>query len=135
MFTFEVKPNNMLRDVYDLGEICFPKVETSIEFLQKAYAKSSAFIITENNVLIGIISWEKAEDGLYINTLMVRPNYQRKGIGTNFINLVLEKAKEKNCSYVIVHTKKDTEFMDFYKKLGFNPYGEDEEDFFLVRYL
>lgn len=53
----------------------------------------------------------------YIQDLMVHPNYQNKGIGTELMKKMIEYLKEKHIYMVSVIFEK--ELKPFYEKLGF----------------
>lgn len=81
---------------------------------QKAGLVVSAWM---DNQLIGLI--EVLDDGelnAYIHYLLVRPEYQSKGIGTKLINIA--KEHYKNYLYLMVICEKE-ENVSFYKKMNF----------------
>ncbi|MGN7177194.1 GNAT family N-acetyltransferase [Cytobacillus sp. SAFR-174] len=100
-------------------------------FLVKRLRKSDAFIpelslvaLTQSKEIVGhillskikISDGEKAGDSLALAPLSVRPGYQGKGIGSQLIRTVLNKAKEIGYHSVIVLGHKN-----YYPKFGFKP--------------
>ena len=53
----------------------------------------------------------------HIEDVVVRKDYERRGIGINLITSVLERAKEKNCYKTILDCKDDVK--QFYERIGF----------------
>lgn len=84
----------------------------------------------DNEKLVGLIN--SLSDGVmtvYFHYLLVRPEYQSLGIGTELIKLMLDKYKDFARKVVIAY---DSE-VEFYKKCGFEV-GEDKSPMF-VTYL
>ena len=46
-------------------------------------------------------------------------NYQKRGLGSTFMNLLFEKMNELNISYILLETKKSFDAYKFYLKNGF----------------
>ena len=53
----------------------------------------------------------------HIEDVVVRKDYERKGIGIKLVTSMLERAKEKNCYKTILDCKDDVK--QFYDKIGF----------------
>ena len=53
----------------------------------------------------------------HIEDVVVRKDYERKGIGIKLITSMLERAKEKNCYKTILDCKDDVK--QFYERIGF----------------
>jgi len=53
----------------------------------------------------------------HIEDVVVRKDYERKGIGIKLVTSMLERAKEKNCYKTILDCKDDVK--QFYEKIGF----------------
>jgi len=53
----------------------------------------------------------------HIEDVVVRKDYERKGIGIKLVTSMLEHAKEKNCYKTILDCKDDVK--QFYEKIGF----------------
>ena len=94
------------------------------QMLQKAYAGSLCTLAAyEDEKLIGII--RAVGDGysvLFIQDILVYPEYRRKGIGTALINALLDRYGHV---YQIELASDNTEnTISFYKSLGFRPMQE-----------
>ncbi len=90
--------------------------------LETAFQKVGLFVSAwMDNQLIGLI--EVLDDGelnAYIHYLLVRPEYQLKGVGAQLINIA--KEHYKNYLYLIVICEKE-ENVSFYKKMNFQRQG------------
>ena len=53
----------------------------------------------------------------HIEDVVVRKDYERKGIGIKLVTSMLERAKEKNCYKTILDCKDDVK--QFYERIGF----------------
>ena len=53
----------------------------------------------------------------HIEDVVVRKDYERKGIGIRLVTSMLERAKEKNCYKTILDCKDDVK--QFYERIGF----------------
>ncbi len=94
------------------------------EMLRNAFENSLCVLgAYENERLIGVI--RVVGDGysiLFIQDILVYPEYQRRGIGTGLIKALLEKYSNV---YQIQLATDDTErTIAFYRSLGFRPMGE-----------
>lgn len=93
-----------------------------MEECYKNSLKSSYFYICyydDYNKLIGFL--DVVSNGVtdaYIQDVIISPDYQGKGIGTNLMNLAIKKLKEDNI-YMISVLFQDS-LLPFYKKFGFN---------------
>ena len=87
-------------------------------------------IVMLDNKDIGVTTFYE-EDGKYIVGLtMVHPNYQRKGIATNFLNEYIEKAKNDK-KVIQLKTYKYNPAKRLYERLGFKQYHEDNTHAYL----
>ena len=74
------------------------------------------FTVWKGSYLIGLIN--ALTDGymiVYIHFLLVRPEYQRQGIGTRLLDLVLEEYKHIHTKILMAYNRK----VKFYKRAGF----------------
>lgn len=94
------------------------------EMLQKAYAGSLCILgAYENDKLIGII--RAVGDGhsvVFIQDIIVHPEYQRQGIGTKLMQVMLERYG--HVYQIELATDNTEKTIAFYKSLGFCPMHE-----------
>ncbi|KAM0517692.1 hypothetical protein ACHAPE_004665 [Trichoderma viride] len=67
--------------------------------------------------------YERAADGkrhIYIHTLMIRPDYQRRGIGEKLLAAVLERGDEEGIAAFLAST---AESIGLYSRMGFESLG------------
>ena len=88
----------------------------------------TVFSAYDNDKLVGMIC--VMDDGImnaYIHYLLVNPNYQKKGIGKQLVEMVKEKYKDYLRLAVIGYYKAE----GFYKALGFTK-SEESFPFFIT---
>jgi len=81
-------------------------------------------VAIDNEKIVGsttlFIEQKFIHDGGYvghIEDVVVRKDYERKGIGIKLVTSMLERAKEKNCYKTILDCKDDVK--QFYERIGF----------------
>jgi ribosomal protein S18 acetylase RimI-like enzyme len=97
-------------------------------------SKEFYFIKNTNDELIGMIRilhedrmyWGiQQEKALYIHSLVVREQFEGKGLGNIIINTVAEMAKNLNYLYLRLDADaKNPKLCKYYTKLGFDKVGE-----------
>ena len=94
------------------------------EVLEKAYANSLCTLgAYDGSKLVGLIRC--VGDGytiLFIQDLLVLPEYQRRGIGTGLMKALLERYR--NVYQLELATDNTEKTVSFYKSLGFASLGE-----------
>lgn len=115
---YEFSPKVSVREISELRKSVG---WNGMEECYKDSLKGSYFYICcyEGNKLIGFL--DVVSNGVtdaYIQDVMVKPEYQGKGIGTNLMNLAIKKLKEDNIYMISVLF--DEPLLPFYKEFGFN---------------
>ena len=94
------------------------------QMLENAYAGSLCILAAyENSKLVGII--RSVGDGcsiLFIQDILVYPEYQRKGIGTALMKAILDRYA--HVYQIELATDNTEKTISFYKSLGFHPLHE-----------
>ncbi|MBU3924127.1 MAG: GNAT family N-acetyltransferase [Nanoarchaeota archaeon] len=97
-------------------------IEDVIESLE-FYYKNAEIYIAYSDSIEGVIVFqiEKWWEGnvLIVQDLAVRKNSQRKNIGRLLMNFLDEFSKKKEIKKIIFGTHRDSDSVDFYKKLGY----------------
>lgn len=107
------------KQIADLREaVCWNRMESCYENeLMTSYYHISVY---DGDKLIGYI--DTVSNGVtdtYIQDLMVHPDYQGKGIGTELMNRTIAYLKEKKIYMISVIFKE--ELLPFYRRFGFFP--------------
>ena len=89
--------------------------------LKPAYWK----IIVNNLDRIGAFVLKEGDDYLWLEMIIIRPEYQQKGIGRRVLTYIQTIAKEKSLPLRLSVIKANP-VRPFYLKLGFDQYEEDE---------
>lgn len=94
------------------------------EMLQKAWEGSLCILgAYEGDTLVGVI--RAVGDGhsiVFIQDLLVRPEYQRRGIGTRLVEALLERYA--HVYQIQLTTDDEPKTVAFYRSLGFRPIQE-----------
>lgn len=94
-------------------------------------------VLNENDEIIGTIGGIKKENNtLYMNSLYVRKDYRKLGIGTKLYNMLLEFCKMKK--YDKITLRVFFHFLDaikFYEKNDFKKYSQDEVSYYYKKIL
>jgi ribosomal protein S18 acetylase RimI-like enzyme len=86
-------------------------------------------IIVVNNKDIGVFAVDESRDGeSYISEISLIEEYQNKGIGTDILNKLLTKNKEKGLKTKL-KVFKNSPAKRLYERLGFSIYGENESHY------
>ena len=102
----------------------------SIETLEKSFDKGNEFYCAfHNNHEIGFFELEFSNE--YPNTVQLQkiyvlPSEQNKGIGKNFLQLALLRAKNRGASNVILQVNRANKAVGFYLKNNFSIITEED---------
>lgn len=81
----------------------------------------------DENKIVGLVTAQEKEDGVFLKRLYIHPNYQRKGIGIKLLAGVIDSFKTANRIYLEVE-KDNIKGSNFYNKYGFKAIRENEYD-------
>ncbi len=82
------------------------------------------FQATENGELVGILEIIIQAGVCHIDEIIIKENYQSKGLGTKLMQKAEEIAKEYNCHKLYLETGKTWKATKFYEKLGYIKTGD-----------
>ena len=87
--------------------------------------KYEIFVVMKNTQIIGTFSIsKKGQDQLYLRSMAVHPDYQRRGIGLYILEEINKLAKRKSIKTISLDTAKPLKrAIKFYKKFGFDYTG------------
>jgi len=111
------------------------------QFIQELNNKFSLFIVAQsNNSVIGYaVAW-KISDEIQINSISVKKNFRKQGIGNKLLAEIIKNDADKVYSTAVLDVKsKNTEAINFYTNNGFtktgirkNYYNNDNDDAVLM---
>lgn len=84
---------------------------------------SISYLAYDKDQLIGACigerkSWWQGDD-YYINEIFIDKTFQKKGLGSSFLNLIQDELKERGIRTITLLTNKGTSSDNFYKVNGF----------------
>lgn len=130
-FVYEVKKNAYKKYV----EQCWEKwddIDQKNRFkesMEKTFDRT--YIIMFNNERIGFYQGQVVnERTYYIENICIIPKYQGKGIGTEILKSVINEYSDKN---IEIQYFKQNPVGNLYKKLGFEPNGETEFHYQMIK--
>ncbi|MDR1096661.1 MAG: GNAT family N-acetyltransferase [Tannerella sp.] len=101
------------------------KMTNSVEKMKDEKTFFHCFVAeTAGGKIVGYASWffcyyTWTGKSLYLDDLYIQPEYRSRGIGTDLIRRVIEKAKENGCRKVRWQVSKwNRPAIDFYRKIG-----------------
>lgn len=121
MIRYVENPNNTVEEVLPLYEaVGWTNYTQKPEMLEAAYKNSLHVLgaLNEEEKLVGIL--RAVGDGasiLFIQDILVYPEYQHQGIGTKLLQMTLEKYK--NVYQIQLATDDSTKTVSFYESNGF----------------
>ena len=95
------------------------------DFHDKAWQQQKPDIMTYNGRLIGTVATIESEDCIEIGQFFILPEYQRKGIGTHFLESILDKADQLGKNVVLKFLKSNP-VESLYVRNGFRLVDTDE---------
>ncbi len=92
-------------------------------------AKEPIFFIEADGEIVGVTSyWMKEPDHAYISSLIIRPQFQGKGIARKAMEIVLEWIKDVPLVDLVTHPD-NTKAIKLYESLGFKNVARMENHF------
>jgi ribosomal protein S18 acetylase RimI-like enzyme len=98
----------------------------TLEELEKEFSKGIILKIenTNTNETIGSVRAYEKNDRVYIGKLIVHPEYQNRGIGTNLLKTI--ETYYKNKTFELFTSNKSEKNILLYKKNGYNEYKREK---------
>lgn len=110
------------RDICSQDEIAEGAMEMATEETMRDTLKRREMLVAKDgDKIFGYITFRNKHDAVvWVSSLYVDPDFQKKGIGRKLIESVEKFAKDSNCKLVALETHKDATWaINFYKKLGY----------------
>ncbi len=83
-------------------------------------------VVYQDGIPVGTGRVFEQDGRYYLGRIAVLKEYRKQHIGSLIVNLLLQKAFELGAREVHIHAQ--TSALEFYKKLGFIPYGEPYDE-------
>ena len=116
----ELKDKKEIIDIANLLYLDIPGfVWNSEEFVKKQIEKGEYFLIENDGQTMGIMSLRQRKNGMHIETLVIKKEFQSKGYGTQFIEFSKKFAREKKNDTLYAYSFTEYNIADFYLKKGF----------------
>lgn len=120
----ELKDKKEIMDIANLLYLEIPKfLWNSGEFITKQVEKKEYFLIKDNDSVVGVMSLRQRKNGVHIETLVVKKEFQSKGLGTKLIEFAKKFAKEKGNNSLYAYSFSEYNIADFYLKKRFKLMG------------
>ncbi|MDZ7896454.1 MAG: GNAT family N-acetyltransferase [Arcicella sp.] len=104
------------------------------DYYQKNYIGAEFFVIEYGNNTIGRLYYDEGFDGgIRIIDIAILPAYQKKGIGTDILEGVFERAKAIE-QHITIHVESFNPAMNLYKRLGFQKISETNGVYHLLQW-
>lgn len=87
--------------------------------------ESTHFIALVNGEEAGTARWRKTEKGIKLERFAILPDFRSAGVGRELVKAVLNDIDTK-AQKIYLHAQ--SQVVDFYKKQGFEPEGEEFEE-------
>lgn len=102
-----------------------PPLRQTLVEVESEYQKGVVLkAVDENNTIIGSVRAYYDNDTVYIGKLMVHPEWQGQGIGTQLL-LAIENEYPKQ-RYELFTSSKSKKNIELYKKLGYKSFSEKQ---------
>ena len=145
----EIRKIDINTDVDNLKliyEKTFERAEGILNYFYKGFADYINFSVKQGYAYIAIfddyecgyiLAYRKPDmmygEEIYIELLVVLPEYQRKGIGTALLNQIKEQAQEEKIEELALRTGCYMDAYEIYKKYGFKDSRDDQR--FMVMHI
>ena len=115
----------------------------SIETLEKSFDKGNEFYCAfDNDLPLGFLELEflnEEADSVKIQKIYVLPSEQNKGIGKNFLQLALLRAKNRSARNIILQVNRANKAVQFYLNNNFCIISEEDfpigNDYYMNDYV
>jgi N-acetylglutamate synthase-like GNAT family acetyltransferase len=95
------------------------------EYFDKIWIPENFKILTCDGVDFGALSVFDRDDHMYLDEIMIHPEFQNQGIGTSILSDLISKSEAKKIP-IKLGTLVKSPSQDLYKKVGFKEVGRDE---------
>ncbi|MDR2352293.1 MAG: ribosomal protein S18-alanine N-acetyltransferase [Deltaproteobacteria bacterium] len=115
-----------LKDLLTIERELYPQpwtMENFEEEISRAFSLSFGVFSLDNTLLGFIISWILGDE-VHILNLAVRQKYQRQGLGTKLLQILIQLSRKKDCLTIYLDVNEfNSVARDLYRKIGFREEG------------
>ncbi|MFD2158303.1 GNAT family N-acetyltransferase [Rubritalea tangerina] len=98
---------------------------------KKSFDSQNTSIIKHNSEDIGMLKVQRHDDFIYLADILIKPEFQNRGLGTSLILELISEAKQKNIPLKL-RVLRVNPVRSLYDRLGFTVVAEDEYAVFMV---
>lgn len=95
------------------------------QYFAKSWNPETFEIIESEKDSAGYCSIERAPDYIFAHELVIKPEFQGKGIGSQLLKEIIAEANTRNVP-IKLQVLKENKAQDLYKKFGFTQTGETD---------
>lgn len=115
-----------IEEIENLEKLCFSLPWSRQALISQLPDDMHIFIaaIGDDRRVLGYVGMMYVLDEGYISNVAVSPEYRRLGIADSLINALIDRAKEKDLSFVTLEVRmSNTTAIELYRKHGFSEVG------------
>ncbi len=101
------------------NDFSLPPLLQTIDDLKKEFRKNQIYKIEQNGKIVASIRCYVENDTLYMEKLIVDPDFQNRGIGINLMRLIENKYAPSVVRYALFTGHKSERNLHLYRKLGY----------------
>lgn len=107
-----------------------------IELVDNSEDSETIYCMEENGYMYATISFEKSSESMYIYNVCVKEENRNNKLGTWLIRYLENIGIRYNKKFSALTALKDKEWLiNWYKKLGYSIYSNDDKYFYMIKYL
>lgn len=88
-------------------------------------------VIEVNRAIAGMVSWEETPDEIFLASIEIHPEFQRRGIGTAVVQSLAEDARAVGKPLTLRVLRANERARRLYERLGFEPVQDTETHAYL----
>jgi ribosomal protein S18 acetylase RimI-like enzyme len=102
------------------------------DFFEHAWQQPGFAVVLVNDEVCGFVSTEQNDTQIFLLQLVIDPNYQGRGIGTQILEMIQQRAADTNVSIRLDVFFANTEAIQLYERQGFTITGQDNEHYHML---
>lgn len=106
--------------------------EFQIKYFKEKFEKGLSQVILVENERVGTLVILEDEDRITIDLMLLLPEFQGRGIGSEILDNLINEAKNKNKSLMLTVLKSNNQARRLYERKGFKITDENNERYFMT---